>query len=79
MMQSKIKYLSSVCVPLGEEEPKCSNRGDRIPSESQHRATTTKVLRRDLRTTPTANHTRGQQTTELQLQPTRDQNQKARI
>lgn len=58
MMQSKIKYLSSVCVPLGEEEPKCSNRGDRIPSESQHRATTTKVLRRPQNNTNGKPHSR---------------------
>jgi hypothetical protein len=58
MMQSKIKYLSSVCVSLGEEEPKCSNRGDRIPSESQHRATTTKVLRRPQNNTNVKPHSR---------------------
>lgn len=45
MMQSKIKYLSSGCVPLDEEEPECSSRGDRIPSEPQHRTAATKSIK----------------------------------
>ena len=57
-MQSKIKYLSSGCVPLGEEEPECSNRGDRIPSEPQHRTTATKVLRRPQNNTNSKPHSR---------------------